>query len=545
MTFHPLPSRMDHKVAYLQRHQIPELIDGLVQRLVEQAPANPVQFLVSQLLARESKYTVVEQAPALAPYRTLAATLVRQDVYCRLCDKRTSLGVTLDDCMRDGADHRSLPVLCPGAVVSTGFLLGDAECTVVFRDIFEALLAARCAAASLNVRALSNYQMDVAFQKVRGGFELRDTFVQVVCVRLRRNLSGFRFPPSISRAERRAIDKLFRSVTSNAIATMRQAGGGAAGGAKGTTTRGGDHNVAGGSATSASASNLAGRHISTIAFPPTLDNAPNPRRARELMPMPMSEGSPACRHSSSDWPDARSSFLTHDHTSAIHGNTTNDHFLFAALAPPGTHSVRAAAERCFELERLLQEGLLREKHDFASDASYGVLTADIEYLGAGMSVDVEMNLPLKFTQSNGFAELLKRCHLRLRHPHRNSFWSHGDEGAVDSTASSSLDGIISSATAMAVAPPPAGTMHTVASTVVPFDGSSSRTPPMGMSTSYPLAEPWEVVSLRTVTNVGMSPVAVLQAFIDGVELLMDQASHSLATAAASSSSAAPVATAAH
>lgn len=147
------------------------------------------------------------------------------ELYADLKDKKTSMGVTLEDTLRAGI---SLPWGANPPRGIAGVFAGDAESYQVFRPLFDPLIVERHHAEISQPRR--NTQRDLSrgpstgskmtLQRHRTNLNPQflvqqrldpdGEYVLFTRMRLARSLEGFRFAPCISRAERRTIEAILR-----------------------------------------------------------------------------------------------------------------------------------------------------------------------------------------------------------------------------------------------------------------------------------------------------------------------------------------------
>lgn len=151
---------------------------------------------------------------------SLAKYLTRE-IYDQLKDRKTSMGVTLEDTIRAGA---TLPWGANPPRGIAGVYAGDAESYQVFRPLFDPLILERHHVdtqreyprnvqppASPGQKTLQRHRTNLNPQfLVQQRLDLDGEYVLYTRMRLARSLEGFRFSPCITRAERRKIEKILR-----------------------------------------------------------------------------------------------------------------------------------------------------------------------------------------------------------------------------------------------------------------------------------------------------------------------------------------------
>ena len=122
------------------------------------------------------------------------------EIYKRLKDKKTSMGVTLGNCIKTGVDNPGHP-----HIKTVGMVAGDEESYEVFKELFDPVIAARhngygperTHPTDLDVSKLSNTKIDPT-----------GNYVITSRCRTGRSVRGFLLPPVIGFEERRVLEKV-------------------------------------------------------------------------------------------------------------------------------------------------------------------------------------------------------------------------------------------------------------------------------------------------------------------------------------------------
>jgi len=117
------------------------------------------------------------------------------EMYERLFDKRTPNGVTVDKCIQPSVDNT-------GDII--GLVAGDPECYEVFKELFDAVINDKHGGFGADDK---HPPPDLDAEKLNGGV-LDPKYVKSCRIRTGRSVKGFCLPPSISRAERREVEKI-------------------------------------------------------------------------------------------------------------------------------------------------------------------------------------------------------------------------------------------------------------------------------------------------------------------------------------------------
>merc|ERR1719201_3042663 len=131
----------------------------------------------------------------------MAEFLVKNpEVYDRLKDKKTSMGVTLADCIKTGVDNPGHP-----HIKTVGLTAGDEESYDVFAELFDPVTVAR---QGYNHKGkIQPTNMDIS-QLSTTDIDPEGKYVLTTRVRTGRSVRGFRLPPTISFEERRRLEAL-------------------------------------------------------------------------------------------------------------------------------------------------------------------------------------------------------------------------------------------------------------------------------------------------------------------------------------------------
>lgn len=123
-----------------------------------------------------------------------------KEMYEKYKDQKTSLGVTLDKCIKGGVDTAKFEKWNVGKV---GFLFGDTECVKLFEDLVRPIMLARHGNPKLP-HPPPNLDAD---QLVDHSI-IDDNYVISTRVRTGRSISGFPLPPSISHSQRVELESI-------------------------------------------------------------------------------------------------------------------------------------------------------------------------------------------------------------------------------------------------------------------------------------------------------------------------------------------------
>lgn len=395
---------MDPASVYLQAHGVPELVDRLVMKLVEDQPPNPKQFLRDQLhFMIEERFEGEEggrssgssesaappfftrQVPALNVRPVLAAKVVTAELYAKLGRLRSPQGVSLDDCISDGLSYHvqtnpvqathtssttvngsaasSAPSLALTADAPFGFLPGDADCYSMFSEVIDSLLALRCGGPLTGIggRSFQAPKSELSASKITTGFQFQEKYVVGAAVKIHRNVNTFRLTPRTSRCERRALSKVLQRACSKAF--------------RGASLTNGSYYPA----VSLGSTPFA---VDPLALDLRLPAAPSRREW--------------CAGCNQEWPDARGSYISDDGVFFANVLSGEEHVEVATRAVRSS-DVRDAFDRVAQGLTALAEALVQEdaSYDWQQNSKYGYLYCDMDKLSCGgVTVTFVLKLPM-------------------------------------------------------------------------------------------------------------------------------------------------------
>lgn len=219
---------------YLEQHKVQGVLHKMFTQLLERLPRDPLTFMIDFLEqqqdeAEDREVTTREfdlepglgdlplmgladtmadsgEVPDLTKHHSVAVDVLRRDagLFERLRDRKTSLGVTLLECVKPGVD-------CPGheLVKVAGINAGDRECYELYSEIFDPVISQlhggwtpdRCHPADLDLDRIEDVQIDATGR-----------YAVFASMEARRNLAGLRFATCCSKEERRTVERIATSV---------------------------------------------------------------------------------------------------------------------------------------------------------------------------------------------------------------------------------------------------------------------------------------------------------------------------------------------
>lgn len=232
------PASMKQQVAqrakgYLDKHQVQPVLHDMFARLLERLPTDPLTFMISFLEEQRQKIEdgeaperdfasepgmgdvalpgfgdqiSAEALPNLSAHHSQVADVLRGDekLYPRLKDVKTSLGVSLAQCIKPGID-------CPGHefVKVAGAYAGDDECYEQFRDLFDPIISGLHG----GYRADARHPTDMNPSKISNAMiDPTGRYALFATLETRRNLTGIRLPTCCSQQERREVERVLTRV---------------------------------------------------------------------------------------------------------------------------------------------------------------------------------------------------------------------------------------------------------------------------------------------------------------------------------------------
>merc|ERR1719487_2061948 len=127
--------------------------------------------------------------------------ILTKEMYDKYKDEKTSLGVTLDKCIKGGIDKAQIGD--KWNVGKVGVLFGDAECVTKFKDLVHPIMLKRH-----NNPKLPHPPPNLDGSKLLDHSIIDESYVISTRVRTGRTISGFPLPPSISANQRKELEAL-------------------------------------------------------------------------------------------------------------------------------------------------------------------------------------------------------------------------------------------------------------------------------------------------------------------------------------------------
>ena len=435
---------MDPRTAYFQKHQVPELMDNLLAKLLKAQPDNPKQFIADQLMRH-----VDEQYPAEYSYPFTAVrspfgggfskntaslpNLLTLEMYASLRDRHTSTGSTLENFIEDAVTdytERDKETTVP-------FFFTESECFRVFQPLVDAWIATQhqignSAASGATSAAASQRDLNL----LRSGSK-RAASISSHHSGASTAMSGF-FASGDS-PQSGFLDSLGESPSQAVASTADLKKDDQFYFQSDPTT----NRVKGGFSLEYTASAFVRlrRNIKAYRFAAGMSRAErkdlermvkmycprcvsfeggeyidlSPQMATELEGLPQCvqpRHSTQCRTARREWPSGRGVFVTQDHLLACVIGNVEEHIEIVSLASDG--NLRAAYERAFEAVRELEAELKAGgKGGYDRHPQYGFITCNPRFLGSGLTMEVSMAVPnlSKHVHIDDILKKLKVCRL--------------------------------------------------------------------------------------------------------------------------------------
>jgi len=157
------------------------------------------EYICEEKGATFSGENMPAECPDLSKHNSFFSENMTPELYNKLKDKKTKLGVNLGTCIKTGVDNKGHPM-----IKTCGIVAGDEECFEVFKELFDPIISAR----HNGYAADAKHPTDLDVSKL-SDTKIDPTGKYVLTSRCRtgRSVKGFRLPPACSFEERREIEK--------------------------------------------------------------------------------------------------------------------------------------------------------------------------------------------------------------------------------------------------------------------------------------------------------------------------------------------------
>jgi creatine kinase len=140
--------------------------------------------------------------PDLSKHSSFMADVLQKqpELYEKLRDRKTSMGVTLAKCIKTGVDNPGHP-----AIKTVGLVAGDEESYFVFKELFDPIIDARHGGYPADAIHPTNLDLN---QVSKTRLDPTGKYVLTSRVRTGRSIKGTRLPPSCTFEERRELERI-------------------------------------------------------------------------------------------------------------------------------------------------------------------------------------------------------------------------------------------------------------------------------------------------------------------------------------------------
>lgn len=308
------------------------------------------------------------------PDELMLKDFLTEEMYNKYKDTKTSLGVTLDKCIKGGVDKVQLgPSWNVGKV---GFLLGDAECVTTFSELVHPIMLARHGNPTL-----PHPKPNLDGSKLLDHSIIDDKYVISTRVRTGRSISGFPLPPSIGHDQRVELE----GIAVKALSTL-------------TGELKGDYYPLAGSNT-------------YKPKPNGIDKATEERLVSDhfLFQEP-DEPMLLSWRMERDWPQARGIYHNEAKTALVWVNE-EDHLRVISMQKG--KDIRQVFDRFASLVKAVEGACVTVGRKLEIDATYGNILSCPSNCGTGLRASMMIKVPLA-TQEPNFKAWLAERHLQAR-----------------------------------------------------------------------------------------------------------------------------------
>jgi len=150
------------------------------------------------------KYSAEKDYPDFSKHNNWLAKCLTKEMYEQLRDKVTPGGYTFDNAIQTGVDNPGHP-----HIMTVGCTLGDEETYETFKPLFDAVIEKR----HNGFKPTDMHTTDLNWKGlVNGTFDKE--YVRSCRIRTGRSIRGLGLPTSCTRAERREVENIFKTVVS-------------------------------------------------------------------------------------------------------------------------------------------------------------------------------------------------------------------------------------------------------------------------------------------------------------------------------------------
>jgi len=154
--------------------------------------------------AAYKRFTAEQDYPNFSKHNNWMSKCLTKEIYEQLREKVTPNGYTLDLAIQTGVDNPGHPF-----IMTVGATLGDEETYETFKPLFDKVIEKR----HNGYQPSDTHKADLAYDKLKDA-KFNPKYVRSSRVRTGRSIRGLALPTFCTRAERREVEKLFKTACS-------------------------------------------------------------------------------------------------------------------------------------------------------------------------------------------------------------------------------------------------------------------------------------------------------------------------------------------
>jgi len=334
--------------------------------------------------AAYKKYDAAKDYPNFSKHNNWMAKCLTREMYAQLRDKCTPSGYTLDNAIQTGVDNPGHP-----HIMTVGCTLGDEETYETFKPLFDAVIQNRhngfmptdMHTTDLNWEGLTNATFD-------------KDYVRSCRIRTGRSIRGIGLPTSCTRAERREVENIFKTVVSRFTGDIK-----------------GEYR---------SLRDMDDAEIEKWIEEHLLYDKP-------VSPLLISSGM------ARDWPDGRGFFVNEEKTLVIWVNE-EDHCRIVSMQQgdqgTGGNDMMKVFERFCTAINTVEEEMKKDGYEYMYSPHLGYILTCPSNLGTGIRCGCHVKIPL-LSKHASFDQLLAKLRLQKRGTGGVDTASGADDGWFD------------------------------------------------------------------------------------------------------------------
>ena len=349
------------RLGYSEVDLVQKVIDG-VKLMIEMEKTLENGLLIDNLIPDEKGVVRNPDYPDLSQHNNHMAKCLTPQIFAKLAPLTTPNGFTLNKAIQTGVDNPGHPF-----IMTVGMVAGDEESYDKFADLFDPVIDARHGGYKKDDKHRTNLDPS----QVTGGDDLDPKYVLSSRVRTGRSIRGYSLPPSCSRAERRAVEK----IATTALGSLQ--------------------------------GEFQGKYYPLGGM--TEDEQQQLIDDHFLFDKPVSPLLLASRMAR-DWPDARGIWHNQDKNFLVWVNE-EDHTRVISMQKGG--NMREVFTRFCNGLASFEEAIKKEGKEFMWSEHLGFILTCPSNLGTGLRAGVHLKIPL-LSKHSEFGAILKSLHLQKR-----------------------------------------------------------------------------------------------------------------------------------